>query len=161
MFKGKPVDTMYYRAVALSCGVAITMLAGGSGVVGQLSPEVQVVAVVDAYHAALAAGDSVTALGHLAPDVIILESGGVEDKERYRSGHLAGDMRFAQAVPRERGEIQVSFLGDVAWAYSTSITQGRIGDREINSQGAELMVLAREDGAWKIKAIHWSSRQRR
>jgi len=23
------------------------------------------------------------------------------------------------------------------------------------------MVLAREDGAWKIKAIHWSSRQRR
>ena len=32
---------------------------------------------------------------------------------------------------------------------------------EINSQGAELMVLAREDGAWKIKAIHWSSRQRR
>ncbi len=152
---------MYYRAVALSCGVAITMLAGGSDVVGQLSPEVQVVAVVDAYHAALAAGDSVTALGHLAPDVIILESGGVEDKERYRSGHLAGDMRFAQAVPRERGEIQVSFLGDVAWAYSTSITQGRIGDREINSQGAELMVLAREDGAWKIKAIHWSSRQRR
>ncbi len=54
------MDTMYYRAVALSCGVAITMLAGGSGVEGQLSPEVQVVAVVDAYHAALAAGDSVT-----------------------------------------------------------------------------------------------------
>jgi len=23
------------------------------------------------------------------------------------------------------------------------------------------MVLAREDGDWKIKAIHWSSRQRR
>ena len=91
----------------------------------------------------------------------ILESGGVEDKESYRSGHLAADMRFAQSVPRERGEIHVKFLGDVAWAYSTSITQGRIGDREINSQGAELMVLAREDGAWKITAIHWSSRQRR
>ena len=71
---------MYYRAVALSCGVVIAMLAGGSGVVGQ---EVQVVAVIDAYHAALADGDSVTALGHLAPDVIILESGGVEDKERF------------------------------------------------------------------------------
>jgi ketosteroid isomerase-like protein len=70
-------------------------------------------------------------------------------------------MRFSQAVPRERGEIQVKLLGDVAWAYSTSITQGRIGEREINSQGAELMVLAREDDAWKIKAIHWSSRKRR
>ena len=149
------------RLVALFSGIVVTMLAGGSDVVGQQSPELQVAAVIDAYHEALAAGDSVAALGHLAPDVTILESGGVEDKEQYRSGHLAGDMRFAQAVPRERGEIQVTILGDVAWAYSTSTTQGRLGDREINSQGAELMVLAREGGAWKIKAIHWSSRQRR
>jgi len=155
------VDTKYYRVIALLCGVMIAMLAGGGSVVGQQSPEMQVVAVIDAYHAALAAGDSVTALGHLAPDVTILESGGVEDKESYRSGHLAADMRFAQAVPRQRGEIQVTLVGNVAWAYSTSVTQGRLGDREINSQGAELMVLAREDGAWKIKAIHWSSRQRR
>ena len=155
------MDTKYYRVIALLCGVVIALLAGGGSVVGQQSPEIQVTSVVDAYHAALAAGDSVAALSHLAPDVTILESGGVEDKESYRSGHLAADMRFAQAVPRERGEIQVKFLGDVAWAYSTSITQGQIGNREINSQGAELMVLAREDGAWKIKAIHWSSRQRR
>jgi len=137
------------------------MLTGGSSVAGQQSPEIQVTAVIDAYHTALAAGDSVEALGHLAPDVTILESGGLEDKQSYRSGHLSADMRFAQAVPRERGEIQVSLLGDVAWAHSTNITQGQIGDREINSQGAELMVLARQDGVWKIKAIHWSSRQRR
>ena len=155
------MNTNSYRVVALLCGLVITMLADGSSIVGQQNLEIQVAAVSDAYHAALAAGDSVTALGLLAPDVTILESGGVEDKEHYRSGHLAGDIRFAQAVPRERGEIQVRLLGDVAWAYSTSITQGRLGDREINSQGAELMVLAREDGAWKIKAIHWSSRQRR
>ena len=70
-------------------------------------------------------------------------------------------MRFAQAVPGKRGEIQVTPVGNVAWAYSTSVTQGRLGDREINSQGAELMVLAREDGAGEIKALHWSSRQRR
>ena len=70
-------------------------------------------------------------------------------------------MRFAQAVTRERGEIQVKLPGDVAWAYSTSIAQERIGDCEINSQGAGLMVFARQDGAWKIKAIHWSSRKRR
>ena len=155
------MDTKYKRVPGLLSGIVITLLAGASGVVGQQSPERQVAAVIDAYHEALAAGDSATALDHLAPDVTILESGGVEDKEQYRSGHLAGDMRFAQSVPRERGEIQVTILGEVAWAYSTSTTQGRLGDREINSQGAELMVLAREGGAWKIKAIHWSSRQRR
>ena len=92
---------------------------------------------------------------------MILESGGVEDKAHYRSGHLAGDMRFAQAVPRQRGDITVRVVGDVAWAWSTSVTEGRMGEREINSQGAELVVLARREGVWKITAVHWSSRTRR
>jgi len=125
------------------------------------SAESDVAATVDAYHAALAAGDSTTALSLLSDDVTILESGGVENKEHYRSGHLAGDMRFAQAVPRERGEIHVEVRGDVAWAWSTSVTQGRMGEREIDSQGAELMVLVRTDGGWRISAIDWSSRPRR
>ena len=30
--------------------------------------------------------------------------GGVENKEHYRFGHLGGDMRFAHAVPRKRGD---------------------------------------------------------
>lgn len=120
-----------------------------------------VVAVIEDFHAALAAGDSSRALRHLSEDVVVLESGGLEDKSHYRSGHLAGDMRFAAAVPRQRGEISVTVRGDVAWAHSTSVTQGTMGDREVNSQGAELVVLARDGGTWRIQAIHWSSRQRR
>jgi len=125
------------------------------------SDEAAVTAAIDSYHSSLAAGDSTTALRLLADDVTIIESGGVETKEHYRSGHLSGDMRFAQAVPRVRGEVTVTIIDDVAWAWSTSVTEGKMGDREINSQSAELMVLARVDGAWMIKAIHWSSRQRR
>lgn len=121
----------------------------------------RVVEVVDAYHAALVNGDSTAALSLLSEDVTILESGGVEDKEHYRSGHLAGDMRFASAVPRERSEIRVTLLGDVAWAWSTNTAQGRMGDREVNSRGAELMVLTRVDDRWMIRAIHWSSRAAR
>ncbi len=106
-------------------------------------------------------GDSTTALSLLAEDVTILESGGVEDKEHYRSGHLAGDMRFAAAVPRERSDIRVTVLGDVAWAWSTNTAQGQMGEREVNSRGAELMVLARTNDRWMIRAIHWSSRAAR
>jgi ketosteroid isomerase-like protein len=123
--------------------------------------EAAVIEAVDRYHASLAAGDSTTALALLADDVTIIEGGSVETKEHYRTGHLSGDMRFAQAVPRERSDITVTIMGDVAWAWSTSVTEGMMGDREINSRGAELMVLARVDGAWMIKAVHWSSRQRR
>lgn len=132
------------------------------GAVAQDDSDVDaVVAVVDAFHTALAAGDSTSALGLLAEGVVILESGGVEDKAHYRSGHLAGDMRFAQAVPRQRGEITVDLHGDVAWAHSTSVVEGTMGDRDINSQSAELMVLVNDGGRWMIHAIHWSSRPRR
>lgn len=147
----------FLRAAALTASFLLVIPFG----IAAQNHQADVARVVDAYHAALATGDSTTALSLLAEDVTILESGGVEDKEHYRSGHLSGDMRFAQAVPRERGEIRVTLMGEVAWAWSTSTTRGRIGEREINSQGAELMVLAREDGGWRIKAIHWSSRSAR
>jgi len=155
------MDTIFNRTAGALCAAFIVILAGCTSESGQQNTEDQVVAVIDAFHAALVAGDSTTALSLLADDVTILESGGVENKEHYRSGHLAGDIRFAQAVPRDRGEMKVSLMGDVAWAHSTSVTEGQMGDREINSRGAELVVLARVDGTWKIKAIHWSSRQRR
>jgi ketosteroid isomerase-like protein len=123
--------------------------------------EADVIAVIDAFHSALSSGDSITALSHLAEDVTILESGGVENKQHYSAGHISGDMRFAKAVPQVRGDMQVSIKGDVAWVHSTSISQGKMGDREINSQGAELVVLSNEGGVWKIRAIHWSSRRRK
>ena len=140
-------------------GVGLQVFVGHAQ--AQSDAEAAVIAVVDAFRAALASGDSMTALSQLADDVMILESGGVETLEQYRSGHLRGDMQFAQTMNRERGEITVTVLGDVAWAHSTSVTTGRRGDREVSSQGAELMVLARVDGRWLIKAVHWSSRQRR
>jgi len=148
------------RAYALAFALTMLALAAPLNATAQ-SAEAAVISTVDSYHRSLASGDSTTALSLLAEDVTILESGGVENKEHYRSGHLSGDMRVAQAVPRERGDIQVTLMSDVAWAWSTSVTQGRMGDRDINSQGAELMVLARADGKWLIEAIHWSSRQRR
>ncbi len=142
-------------------GLLLLFIGVAAPLEGQEGPEAEVVAAVDAFHSALAAGDSTAALDLLSDDVVILESGGLETKEHYRSGHLAGDMRFARAVPRERGNIHVRIAGDVAWAWSTNVARGRIGEREIDSQGAELVVLRREGGTWKIEAIHWSSRQRR
>lgn len=125
------------------------------------SDSADVVATVDRFHAALAAGDSVTALGLLADDVTILESGGAETKAAYRAGHLSGDMAYARAVPSVQTVLAVQIRGDVAWVSATSITQGQYRDRPVNSAGAELTVLSREGGAWKIRAIHWSSRARR
>lgn len=121
----------------------------------------EVAATVDRFHRALAAADSTGALALLTGDVQILESGGTEDRAEYRSHHLGSDIEFARAVPSRRGATAVRVHGDVAWATSTSTTEGTFRGRAINSTGAELMVLVRTPEGWRIAAIHWSSRNRR
>ena len=56
-------------------------------------------AVVNAFHYALAQGDSAGALALLDPSVIIFESGGVEaSRDEYDSHHLGADMMFEFAA---------------------------------------------------------------
>lgn len=120
-----------------------------------------VAAVVHRFHEALETADTAAVRSLLSDRVRVLEGGGVEDRSEYLSHHLPGDMAFAAAVPARPGDLEVFVEGDVAWAVSTSRRQGRFRDRHIDSRGAELMVLAREDEAWRIVAVHWSSRSAR
>lgn len=118
-------------------------------------------AAVTKFHTALAAGDSAGALAMLSNDVMILESGGVETREEYRSHHLPGDMAFARAIKSDRVVRRVTVRGDVAWVTGTSTTTGDYRGRAVNSAGAELVVLVRTPEGWRISAVHWSSRARR
>ena len=121
-----------------------------------------VVAVVTAFHAAMERGDSVAAMALLAPDVQVLESGGLEDRAEFRAHHLAADIEFAKAVKQVRGAMRVTVAGDVAWTSATSTATGTFRGRDVSSAGAESMVLTRgADGRWLIRSIHWSSRSRR
>ena len=101
------------------------------------------------------------ALRLLAPDLRVLESGHIEDLSEYRAHHLAADIAFAQAVPSERQIHAVTVVDSVAWLSAKSRTAGTYGGRAINSDGAELMVLTRTPGGWRIRAIHWSNRARK
>ena len=127
----------------------------------QAGDSAAVASVVTKYNESIALGDSGTALALLADDAVILESGGIETRAQYRTGHLPADIRFARSIRSQRSPIVVRVHGDAAWATSTSTTQGEASGRTVNSVGAELMVLVRTTQGWKIAAIHWSSRQRR
>ncbi len=165
------VRTVYAAATERVAGVAptwevnfatlvfnVTALSGGRG---SSSDSIEVAATVQRFDAALAAGDSAAALALLANDVLVLESGGIQNRDEYRSQHLAADIASTRAVPSRRSPVTVRIRGDVAWASSTSTTEGEYRGRQINSAGAALMVLSREGEGWKIRAIHWSSRSRR
>lgn len=145
---------VYFTTLVFSVAV-------GNGTQGAGNDSSDVVAVVERFDALMAAGDSAGLLALLADDVVVLESGGLETRAEFRSHHLPADIGFARAVKGTQGPITVRVQGDVAWASSTTTVLGEVRGRAINSVSAELMVLSRESGRWKIRAIHWSSRSRR
>lgn len=114
-----------------------------------------------AFHAALAAGDSVGALALLADDVMVLEGGDLETRADYAAHHLGADIAFAQAMEDVRIVGGVRQEGDAAWLWATSESRGSWHGNLVDSIGAEMLVLTRDEGAWRIRAIHWSSHRRR
>lgn len=118
------------------------------------------VQTVSRFHAALKAGDTATVKTLIAPDLQVLEGGEVETRAQYLAHHLGADMEFAKAVQGESSVVSYRGEGNVAWLASTSTATGKFNGRDVNSVGAELMVLSRTPEGWKIRAIHWSSARR-
>jgi ketosteroid isomerase-like protein len=119
--------------------------------------EAAVRAVAEEYHRALASGDSLRAIELLHPDVLIFESGHAETLAQYRSGHLAADIGFAQAVRSETVSERILDLGGAALFLRESHTSGTFRDRTIDSHGTETLLMVPTDAGWRIRHIHWSS----
>lgn len=115
-------------------------------------------AVIEAFHTALAAGDSSGALRHLHPEVAVYESGHAETLAAYRSGHLASDMEFSRAVAFETLRYSVVAGSELSLYLREYRVTGTFREREIDAHGVETMVLERTPEGWKIRHIHWSSR---
>jgi ketosteroid isomerase-like protein len=131
------------------------------GVVYPAAPESvhDPIAVVDAFQAALVAGDIARAAGYLDPAVVILESGGAEwSAQEYLAEHAHADADFLKAAKVSPGTRSARVEGDLAWVASLSrVETGRDG-KLVAMDAAETMLLRREADGWKIVHIHWSSR---
>ena len=157
--------------LAITLVVGFVLATPGEGVIADARPtddaaqspsdSAAVAETVDRFHKAIVTGDTALALSLLAPDAVVLESGGIETRDEFRSRHLPADIAFAQAVKSERGPMRVVVRGDAAWVTSTSTATGEYRGRQVNSSGVELMVVSRTPQGWRIAAIHWSSRARR
>jgi ketosteroid isomerase-like protein len=127
---------------------------------GSVAPEAAgAAAAVDAFHAALKAGDTTAALALLAQDVMIFEEGGAErSRDEYASHHLNADAAFAAASEATVVRRSAWASGDVAWITSEGRTTGQYNGRAVDRLSAETMVLKRHSNGWRIHHIHWSSR---
>jgi ketosteroid isomerase-like protein len=120
-----------------------------------------VMAAVNAFHKALSSGDSAAAMRLIADDALMLEVGGIETRAEYEANHLPADIEFEKGVTTQRKNVRVVVTGNAAWAVNTSDVTGTFQGKPVSFVGIELMVLSREPAGWQIRAIHWSSRQRR
>jgi ketosteroid isomerase-like protein len=119
------------------------------------------VTAVDQFHAALAAGDSARAVSLLSNDILVLESGSIQNRTEYLSHHLGADMKAMQGSKGVRTVVRVTMLGDAAHVVSKTATPATNADGSNGSEMVELMLLSRAPAGWTIRAIHWSSRRRR
>jgi len=115
-------------------------------------------AVVRSFTEALQRGDSVRVLRLLHPELVVYESGVAEDLAHYRSHHLAADIAFLKEVSSTTLREQLTMSGGMALYTREYRSRGTWRGRAIDSTGTETLVLVRIREGWRIRHIHWSSR---
>jgi len=142
----------------------LAAVVGSGGAAAQESSPavVEAEAALDAFHAALAAGDRERALAALAPEVVIFEAGGAElSRDEYAHHHLAGDMAYLATTTTERVDRRNGARGELVWVLTRSRTSGTFREQPVATVGTETALLARTADGWKIVHLHWSSRAAR
>ena len=115
--------------------------------------------VVDAFHAALKAGDTTAAAAMISDKAVVYEAGGAErSKAEYAAGHLAADAAFEKTaheqILRRTGDV----AGRMAWIVTEGQTETGSGETHKVRLTTETMVLEAIHEQWRIVHIHWSSR---
>ena len=115
-------------------------------------------AVAESFSQALAAGDEKTVRALLLPDVLIYESGGVENSAaEYGRHHLPADMAFMAQMKRKQLSQASGGNDATAWVATRSRLTGRFKDKNVDLDSTETLVMTRTQDRWRIVHIHWSS----
>ena len=138
--------------------IIVAALGLGLGGSAFAAPPAAPAAVVDAFHAALARGDTRAAGALIADDALIFEEGHAErSKAEYAAQHLPADAEFSHAVRASVTRRTSRTDGAMAWVSSEGRLTGTFKGKAVNRVTTETMLLRRVGPAWKIVHIHWSS----
>ena len=98
------------------------------------------------------------------PDVTIYEGGGIDRGwAAYRDGHLGPELKAFENLQFGHSDRQIQMIGErAAYVVSTYSLKAKMGERAVDTGGLETLVLIKgDDGAWRIRHSHTSSRPRR
>ena len=125
-----------------------------------VNDEAGVRAALESFYAAMKAGDATAAMALIAQDALFVEGGRLETRDESEKNHLPADIGFEKQVSGKRGPLRITFNGDTAWVIATTDYDGTFEGAPVSFTSAQLAVLTRESGSWKIRSIHWSSLRR-
>ena len=148
---------LHIAAFVLICASTITPAAAQT----PANDEAGVMATVKAFHTAFAAGNGAAVMQLIHDDALMMEGGNIETRSEYEKAHLPADLAFEKAVTAKRTPVRMVVRGDAAWVTTSADFVGTFENRPVDFLGLELMVLSREPAGWRIRAIHWSARNRR
>ena len=112
---------------------------------------------VQAFHEAMKQADREAVLALMTPEATVYEMGYVDaDRNAYSGEHLKADMALAIKVQREVLSSRSGRHGSQAWVLNEYRVTGRYRGKDIDSLGAETMLLEKRAEGWLIHHIHWS-----
>ena len=117
-----------------------------------------VTAAIDAFYGGIKSGNSAAVMAVVAPDALFIETGKLETRSEYEMNHLPSDIAFEKQVSGKRTPLRISVNGDTAWVIASTEYEGTFDGADLHFVSSQLAVLSRDEGTWKIRSIHWSSR---
>lgn len=116
------------------------------------------------YNAAFMAKDldKLAAFDH--PDVTIYEGAGINNGwADYRDRHLGPELKAFSNLQFGHTDLKVTMMPGSQSAYATSryTIKAKMGDRDLDNEGLETLVLTNTPEGWKIRHSHTSGRARR
>lgn len=123
------------------------------------TPAADAAAVVDAFHAALKAGDASKAESLLDDAALVFEAGGAErSRADYAAHHLPADAAFAKLATESLNRRNGGGGGNFAWIASEGVVRPPAEGKAPPRITTETMILEKTAGTWRIVHVHWSSR---
>ncbi len=142
----------------------VTKLAAAAAMQGPAADAASVESWLQGYDAAFMARDLARLGTFYHPDVTIYEGTGINNGwADYRDNHLGPELKSFQDLQFAHSNIKVTLMpgGESAYATSRYTIKAKMGDRLLDSEGLETLVLMKAADGWKIRHAHTSSRPAR
>lgn len=140
----------------------ITKLVDASAQAG--GDAVAVEAWLKGYDAAFLSKDLNRIAAFYHPDVTIYEGAGINNGwADYRDRHLGPELKAFENLEFAHSGTKVTVLpgGESAYAISRYAIKAKMGERTLDSEGLETLLLIKTPEGWKIRHSHTSGRARR